>query len=1263
MDNSKQQSLLELLQLNFTAKPQPDSPSASAEAKADNKNEGSPPITAITMPSITQAIKNELNITISPKSNPASLPPNIPASVEPIMTTQENNKPPTITTEDTSKYMAIHLVDQIKNSEPASTIFLNPFSTAESTSQSAEKPTILASPHPNTDQQQQPRKSNVGLRINSSFPPQELVISTTQINPEILYTADPVPHVLPITLFPSAMIFSPGNKVAVDGFISYATKAGRIRVIDQNSGARMLLRKHEGPIIDMCIGRPRAAINENTSTPNTTSSNNNRRWRCILSAGSDGRLIIWKVPIRFEEDNVGYEILSEINSVDSHSLIGPEKLLTDRSKNTRFLQIKTHPKDPSIFLVSTNDCRLILVRLDRGIFNIMWKRGLPIGKSISELEAFEGQDVLRLNCDVVAFAFSPDGTAFAFITSDNILTVRQTSKPHWTIMGGQLSKKDGPISRLEFLSTPNGIIKGFLISKNFGTRVEVVQLSEISDIIISINLQPPPIQDDHEAAPLPCFGHLAWQNQYSTILLSNSLRGSIFTFHLNFCEDPTTHEEEPATKPSSRSTSKGGGLLTTQYQSLQPPSQEDDSTYIERVAANRQSTSSSTMHRSRSNSWVAARTMFVDRISEIPSPDPIISFVLDQGMRPPPGPSSSNCSIFNLHPKGIHQLYIPKDVIDFNHLTTLNQNINSLPSSSSSSSDTVPAILPTRSKSLVGEILVDVRVEQEIDRAEILTFSPDDHRPKHVTTTKTSEELSKKDKSSDSKLKQTLPSSSKSKSNSNLKLKSSPSSSTLAPQILHPSDPHPLVNDNDLDGKVDLATLFKIELDKTKSGIMDQVQHLFKKTIEKQDQKLRNQFISQQEVESRRHEHLLNLVSTGLSSKNFAKVFENSLNDHFNSQVNDDLLSGKRDLAEVLKQNLGQEIEKVFLKPQVIESISTRIIENFNELNQRNMKDLIKETQKTQQVYNHELLKQVQTLSNHVKNQAMNNNDNHQQSQINQLNETVNDLKNQIHLLHDTLKLVVVQPSSSTMDGGGGQIRGEGSSSRGSSWKHESDIVPDHQIPTQEDRSLISRPSSTPTTSAPIIRSHPNLSSHTHGQSMNTNYEEIFLEALSDPNKLGLLSKLIDDQEFDILHLIFPKPTSTSTSNSNKNHPLQSKLSQPVLLTLAHKLSEDLATPMADSNLVRNPTLSANHQMLALGASGANRLRWIWSCIGAINEQDHQTAQYLDRVLDICYSNLHTRKLKLIKENGIKDEIHGINEVLWIIQDKLNRFRNFKISN
>ncbi|KAI9618177.1 hypothetical protein H4Q26_012525 [Puccinia striiformis f. sp. tritici PST-130] len=80
---------------------------------------------------------------------------------------------------------------------------------------------------------------------------------------------------------------------------------------------------------------------------------------------------------------------------------------------------------------------------------------------------------------------------------------------------------------------------------------------------------------------------------------------------------------------------------------------------------------------------------------------------------------------------------------------------------------------------------------------------------------------------------------------------------------------------------------------------------------------------------------------------------------------------------------------------------------------------------------------------------------------------------------------------------------------------------------------------------------------------MNTNYEEIFLEALSDPNKLGLLSKLIDDQD----------------------HPLQSKLSQPVLLTLAHKLSEDLATPMADSilsGIIPHPLSIIMSSLLAL---------------------------------------------------------------------------------
>ncbi|WAR55998.1 hypothetical protein PtB15_6B742 [Puccinia triticina] len=555
-------------------------------------------------------------------------------------------------------YMAIRLVEQIKNTHPPGG-FLNPFSASDPAPTAASKQPILASPHPHRPPTPAPTRPNIGLTINSSFPPQELAISTGQPNPEILYTAEPPPHVLPITLFPSAMLFAPGNRVAVDGFISYATKAGRIRVIDQNSGARMLLRKHDGPVIDI--------------------------------AGSDGRLVLWKVPVRFDEDSASYEVLAEVCAVDSHLLRGPEKDLPLAPRPARFVALSAHPLDPSIFLLSTNDHRLILVRLDRGAFAPAWKRGTPLPKALSELEAFEGQDVLRTSSDVVAFAFSPDGSAFAFVTEDKILTVRQTSKPHWTIMGGQLPASPGGISRLEFLARAGGPIKGFLITKRSGTRVEAVQLSEISEVVIGISLHPP---ESPAAQALPCFGHSAWQPQYSTILLSNSLRGSIFTFHLNFC-DPV--DDEPGLLPDLPpiTTTTTTTTTTTKASRLGTSSVDDDASYIERVAASRQSPD---MQRSRSNSWIAARTMFVDQISELPSPDPIISFVLDQGSRPPPGPSSSPVSVFNLHPKGIHQLYLPKDLLDFH------PSKNCLPDTPAAHS----AAPPVRSRSLAGEILVDV---------------------------------------------------------------------------------------------------------------------------------------------------------------------------------------------------------------------------------------------------------------------------------------------------------------------------------------------------------------------------------------------------------------------------------------------------------------------------------------------------------------------------------------------------------------------------
>ncbi|KNZ55246.1 hypothetical protein VP01_272g5 [Puccinia sorghi] len=911
----------------------------------------------------------------------------------------------------------------------------------------------------------------------------------------------------------------------------------------------------------------------------------------------------------------GWEtVLADILSVDTHLLLGPEKDHVDSPRTERFSAIRWHPRDPSVFLVSTNDHRLILVRLDRGAFAPMWKRGMPLGKTLSELEAFEGQDVLRTNCDVIAFAFSPDGSAFAFVTSDNILTVRQTSKPHWTIMGGQLTQNGGPISRLEFLSTPQGIIKGFLISKRYGTRVEAVQLSEISDVVIAINLQAPEPQDDGEKA-LPCFGHVVWQKQYSTILLSNSLRGSIFAFHVNFCESSSNEDEMIPLKPMPSMTGVEGNHRLAAHQ-------EDDSSYIERVAATRQQ--SSKMQRSRSNSWVASRTMFVDHISEVASPDPIISFVLDEGMRPAPGPSSSDCSIFNLHPKGIHQLYLPKAVIHHQRPSTDTHD------------PLAPTVPPARSLSLAGEILVDVQVEQEVAQAEELELSDEKNSSRPIGAAAPSSvppSQNGKQNPTRTPAAAAAPPHKHSRSSTDNFL---PSSDTL---VTHQPIP-PAISPSSLE-------IILREVEKTREGVAFEFHNLFVKAIEKQDQRLRNQFIAQSEIETRRHEHLMNVVSSNSGSnsamsnaKNVAKLVEQAVRNELRYSPGFSGLSKgfeqsvlelvKRGVQEGFKKQLGQEVEGVMKKPQVMELIRNLVSQGVGQETAEKLERVVRttlipmlvESATSQQASMNGVVQEVRQLAHElheVRAGAGN------AEEIRELKATVAGLREQVADLHETLKLALAASSlhpSSTLAAPAPAPAPPGGLS--TSWRG-----------TSADRST--QPS----------QPGPNSSRTATPPSA---YEDMFLEALSD-RAPGLLSKLIDDGPHDRLESVFLR-----ASANNNNNQSSSRLSQPVLLTLAHKLSEQLAIP-ASSAADDRPGSAEDRFASSLGARGANRLRWIWRCVDAVDEQDRQTAQYLARVLDLSYSHLHARKLALIQAGGIKEEIEGINQVLWIIEDKLAKFR------
>lgn len=122
-----------------------------------------------------------------------------------------------------------------------------------------------------------------GLRLPASS--ETLRIDVRAENVESL-DVGPRVAVVPITLFSIPLEWAPGAKAGVWARgICYATKAGKIRVIDRVSGARLLLKGHVGGVEDLAVAR---------------GSEGERR--TLASAGREGKLIVWSVSDAFEAD-------------------------------------------------------------------------------------------------------------------------------------------------------------------------------------------------------------------------------------------------------------------------------------------------------------------------------------------------------------------------------------------------------------------------------------------------------------------------------------------------------------------------------------------------------------------------------------------------------------------------------------------------------------------------------------------------------------------------------------------------------------------------------------------------------------------------------------------------------------------------------------------------------------------------------------------------------------------------------------------------
>ncbi|BGP35964.1 hypothetical protein JCM10296v2_007816 [Rhodotorula toruloides] len=361
-----------------------------------------------------------------------------------------------------------------------------------------------------------PSWAPIGLRLpRSAIPPSDASgpqhLSIPLVEPHRESLVSPKPEITPVALLsvptPSVHddddLFRRSRRTAGiwDGGIAYATAGGkgRVRVIDRESGAKVLLKggKKEREIVDLAIS-PKAMDGDE---------------RLVATVGKDGRLSVWKVPDSFNNEEAAerecvriLECFASGASSDSSDPSSP-----------RYTLVRIAPNFPAsrTLAVAKSDGTVDLI-------NLLDPQAQPV--SLGKSDDAEG---------VSDVALAPDGSAVAVLYANG-------SVVQWDIGGSNekevrqafLSKGD-QANQLVFLyppPVPGNVAEplGFAVSSRSGTLISIFALGADEPSIAIDVLRP------NNVSSASLFTQIAYHGPSQTLVASHSLRGSLFAFRLTF---------------------------------------------------------------------------------------------------------------------------------------------------------------------------------------------------------------------------------------------------------------------------------------------------------------------------------------------------------------------------------------------------------------------------------------------------------------------------------------------------------------------------------------------------------------------------------------------------------------------------------------------------------------------------------------------------------------------------------------------------------
>ncbi|GJN94631.1 hypothetical protein Rhopal_007714-T1 [Rhodotorula paludigena] len=443
---------------------------------------------------------------------------------------------------------ALSVTSSSDTSEPGSPSLLQTLNAPVALAQVASGPTsptplptsYLAAQYLSPSPSAAPSWAPSGVRLpRSAHPPdapQHLSILLTE--PHLDSLAPTLPQVTPITLLSIPPAFLGARRTAAiwERGIVYATGAkGRVRVIDRESGATVLLKggKKDGEVRDVQVA------------PYATKEGR-RSIACVNGAGA---VAVWEVQDGFASEG-------EASPIRTFGL--------PPAAGDTFSLVRFSPNADSNLLAAVQRRGVVLFQpTDAG------RR--------SELN-FEG--------DIADVAFSHDGTAFIVLSSDGQYSVYATDDLALSLSGDVPSLPVGATAdEIAFLSPADveSPCAAIAVSSRSGTHITLLPLARE----VSVEQLKPAVVDFTAASAVDgLWGQVAYHRESQSLVVSNSLRGSLYAFRLTFAPPPTS------------------------------PSYTTDAAHLRLLASAPLNGTRPTLLR-------------VDHVLEHPTPSPILSFSLD----------------------------------------------------------------------------------------------------------------------------------------------------------------------------------------------------------------------------------------------------------------------------------------------------------------------------------------------------------------------------------------------------------------------------------------------------------------------------------------------------------------------------------------------------------------------------------------------------------------------------------------------------------